>query len=175
MDLLLRSVAMGIRYAVPHMKHRNGAAIVNTSSVAAVGPGYSPTAYAVAKAGVLHLTKMRRDRPGATRHPGQRGPAGLHQHQHLHHRAWKCRRTMVDTAKAMITQMSSNAQPVARSGMPDDIANAVAFLCSDAAELHDRRLADRRWRDHDRPAPCLGPRSTGPVRCAARRMAEAAK
>ena len=44
MDLLLRSVAMGIRYAVPHMKHRPGAAIVNTSSVAAVGPGYSPTA-----------------------------------------------------------------------------------------------------------------------------------
>jgi NAD(P)-dependent dehydrogenase (short-subunit alcohol dehydrogenase family) len=40
---------------------------------------------------------------------------------------------MVDTAKAMIMQMSSNAQPVARSGMPDDIANAVAFLCSEAA------------------------------------------
>ena len=48
---------MGIHYAVPHMKHRKGAAIVNTSSIAAVGPGYSPTAYAVAKAGVLHLTK----------------------------------------------------------------------------------------------------------------------
>ncbi|MFX8743377.1 SDR family oxidoreductase, partial [Acinetobacter baumannii] len=44
-------------YAVPHMQGRAGAAIVNTSSVAAIGPGYSPTAYAVAKAGVLHLTK----------------------------------------------------------------------------------------------------------------------
>lgn len=40
---------------------------------------------------------------------------------------------LVDQAKAMIMQMSSNAQPVARSGMPDDIANAVAFLASDAA------------------------------------------
>ena len=57
MDLVLRSVAFGIRYAVPHMKGRKGASIVNVSSVAAVGPGYSPTAYAVAKAGVLHLTK----------------------------------------------------------------------------------------------------------------------
>ena len=57
MDLLLRSVAMGIRYAIPHMKGRKGASIVNVSSVAAVGPGYSPTTYAVAKAGVLHLTK----------------------------------------------------------------------------------------------------------------------
>ena len=42
---------------------------------------------------------------------------------------------MVDTAKSMILQMSSNAQPVARAGMPVDIANAVAFLCSDAASF----------------------------------------
>ena len=33
----------------------------------------------------------------------------------------------------MIAQMSSNAQPVARGGQPIDIANAVAFLASDAA------------------------------------------
>ena len=39
----------------------------------------------------------------------------------------------VNLAKSMIKQMSSHAQPVARSGMPDDIANAVAFLASDAA------------------------------------------
>src|SRR3546814_18031577 len=49
---------MGIRYASPHMKGRKGASIVNTASVAALGAGYSPTAYAVAKAGVLHLTKV---------------------------------------------------------------------------------------------------------------------
>src|SRR3546814_2103995 len=43
MDLLLKSVAMGIRYASPHMKGRKGASIVNTASVAALGAGYSPT------------------------------------------------------------------------------------------------------------------------------------
>ena len=58
MNLLLRSVAMGIRYAVPHMKGRAGASIVNTASVASLGAGYSPSAYAVAKAGVLHLSKL---------------------------------------------------------------------------------------------------------------------
>ena len=42
---------------------------------------------------------------------------------------------MQDQAKAFIKQMSSNAQPVARAGMPDDIANAVAFLASDAASF----------------------------------------
>jgi NAD(P)-dependent dehydrogenase (short-subunit alcohol dehydrogenase family) len=58
MNLLLRSVAMGVRYAVPHMIGREGAAIVNTASVAGLGAGYSPTAYAVAKCGVIHLTKV---------------------------------------------------------------------------------------------------------------------
>ncbi|MDM0021248.1 SDR family NAD(P)-dependent oxidoreductase [Variovorax saccharolyticus] len=57
MNLLLRSVAMGIRHAVPHMIARGGGAIVNTASVAALSTGMAPTAYSVAKAGVLHLSK----------------------------------------------------------------------------------------------------------------------
>ena len=36
-------------------------------------------------------------------------------------------------AKAMIAQMSSNAQPVARGGKPRDIAEAAAYLASEAA------------------------------------------
>lgn len=131
MDLLLRSVAMGIRYAVPHMKQRPGAAIVNTSSVAAVGPGYSPTAYAVAKAGVLHLTKC------AATDLAQHGirvnavqPGFIN--TNIFTASMEMPEELVTTAKAMIAQMSSQAQPVARGGQPDDIANAVAFLCSDA-------------------------------------------
>lgn len=132
MDLLLRSVAMGIRYAVPHMKHRKGASIINTSSVAAVGPGYSPTAYAVAKAGVLHLTKC------AATDLAQHGirvnavqPGFIN--TNIFTATLDVPADQVDTAKAFIAQMSSNAQPVARGGQPEDIANAVAFLASDAA------------------------------------------
>ncbi|NCU10869.1 MAG: SDR family oxidoreductase, partial [Sphingomonadaceae bacterium] len=130
--LLLRSVAMGIRYAVPHMKGRKGASIVNTSSIAAVGPGYSPTAYAVAKAGVLHLTKC------AATDLAQHGirvnavqPGFIN--TNIFTTSMEMPQELVDQAKAMIFQMSSQAQPVARPGMPDDIANAVAFLVSDAA------------------------------------------
>ena len=130
--LLLRSVAMGIRYAVPHMKGRKGASIVNTSSIAAVGPGYSPTAYAVAKAGVLHLTKC------AATDLAQHGirvnavqPGFIN--TNIFTTSMEMPQELVDQAKAMIFQMSSQAQPVARPGMPDDIANAVAFLASDAA------------------------------------------
>ncbi|MFM5923041.1 MAG: SDR family NAD(P)-dependent oxidoreductase [Novosphingobium sp.] len=132
MDLLLRSVAMGIRYAAPHMKHRRGAAIVNTSSVAAVGPGYSPTAYAVAKAGVLHLTKCAATdlaQYGIRVNAVQPGFINTN----IFTASMEMPDELADQAKAMILQMSSAAQPVGRSGMPDDIANAVAFLCSEAA------------------------------------------
>ena len=132
MDLLLRSVAMGIRYAVPHMKGRKGASIVNVSSVAAVGPGYSPTTYAVAKAGVLHLTKC------AATDLAQFGiRVNAVQPGFINTNIFTATMDISDAAKeqakAMIAQMSSNAQPVARGGQSDDIAQAVAFLASEQA------------------------------------------
>lgn len=134
MHLLLRSVAFGIRYAVPHMIGRAGAAIVNTSSVAAVGPGYSPNAYAVAKAGVLHLTKT--------------SAADLARHQirvnavqpgfintNIFTTSLDVPAELEAQAKGAIAMMSQAAQPVARGGQPKDIADAVLFLCSDAASF----------------------------------------
>jgi len=132
MDLLLRSVAFGIRYAVPHMMGRKGASIVNVSSVAAVGPGYSPTTYAVAKAGVLHLTKC------AATDLAQHGirvnavqPGFIN--TNIFTASLDIPEEFKAEAKASIAQMSSNAQPVARGGQPIDIANAVAFLASEEA------------------------------------------
>ncbi len=137
MDLLLRSVAFGIRYAVPHMKDRattksGGASIVNVSSVAAEGPGYSPTAYAVAKAGVLHLTKM------AAADLAQFGiRVNAIQPGFINTNIFTSSLDLPEETKAMakaaIAQMSSNAQPVKRSGQPEDIAEACAYLASDAA------------------------------------------
>jgi len=132
--LLLRSVAMGIRYAAPHMKHRKGASVINTSSVAAVGPGYSPTAYAVAKAGVLHLTKCAATdlaKHGIRVNAVQPGFINTN----IFTATLEVPPELKDQANAFIKQMSSNAQPVARPGMPDDIANAVAFLASDEASF----------------------------------------
>ncbi len=133
-DLLMRSVAFGIRYAAPHMKGRRGAAVVNTSSIAAVGPGYSPTAYAVAKAGVLHLTKCAATdlaKYGIRVNAVQPGFINTN----IFTASLEVPSEMIDTAKDMILQMLSNAQPVARAGMPIDIANAVAFLCSEEASF----------------------------------------
>ena len=131
MDLLLRSVAFGIRYAVPHMKGRGGA-IINTSSVAAIGPGYSPTAYAVAKAGVLHLTKTAAAdlaRHGIRVAAVQPGFINTN----IFTSTLDITGDAQTQAKAAIAQMSQAAQPVARGGQPDDIAQAVLFLASEAA------------------------------------------
>ncbi|MCZ8325793.1 MAG: SDR family NAD(P)-dependent oxidoreductase [Sphingomonadaceae bacterium] len=134
MNLVLRSVAMGIHHAVPHMKGRPGAAIVNTSSVAAVGPGYSPTAYAVAKAGVLHLTKCAATdlaKFGIRVNAVQPGFINTN----IFAASLEVSGDDKATVNAMIAQMSSHAQPVPRGGQPRDIAEAVAFLSSDAASF----------------------------------------
>ena len=114
------------------MVRRRWGRIVNVSSVAAVGPGYSPTAYAIAKAGVLHLTKC------AATDLAQHGirvnavqPGFIN--TNIFTASLEIPDAVKDQAKAMIAQMSSNAQPVARGGQPDDIANAVAFLASEEA------------------------------------------
>ncbi len=134
MDLLLRAVAMGIRYAFPHMKDRPGASIINVSSVAAVGPGYSPTAYAVAKAGVLHLTKMA---------AADLAEFGIRVNAiqpgfimtNIFTRNLEVPDETKEMAKGVLRQMSSNAQPVSRSGQPRDIAEACAYLASDAGSF----------------------------------------
>lgn len=134
MNLVLKSVAMGIRYAAPHMKGRKGASIVNTASVAALGAGYSPTAYAVAKAGVLHLTKV------AATDLAQYGirvnaicPGFIN--TNIFTSSLEVPDASKDAAKAIIADMSAHAQPVARGGQPEDIANAVAYLASDEASF----------------------------------------
>jgi NAD(P)-dependent dehydrogenase (short-subunit alcohol dehydrogenase family) len=116
------------------MKGRPGASIVNISSVAAVGPGYSPTAYAVAKAGVLHLTKC------AATDLAQFGirvnaiqPGFIN--TNIFTSSLDIPDEMKTMANAAIAQISSNAQPVSRGGQPLDIAEAVAYLASDAASF----------------------------------------
>ena len=134
MDLLLRSCAFGIRYAVPHMKGRRNASIVNTASVAGCGPGYAPTAYSVAKGAVLHLTKSAAAdlaKHGIRVNAIQPGFINTN----IFTSSLGIPDEMKDQAKAAIAQMSSNAQPVRRKGMPIDIAEAAAFLASEAGSF----------------------------------------
>ena len=130
--LLLRSVVAGAAFAVPHLRRRGGGAIINTSSVSALQAGYAPLAYSVAKAGVLHFTRL--------------AAAELSAHQirinaivpgfiatSIFGGMFK-----LDSAAALemagrIAAKSGVANPIGRSGRPQDIAEAALFLASDAA------------------------------------------
>ncbi|MEN2785955.1 SDR family NAD(P)-dependent oxidoreductase [Sphingomonas qilianensis] len=132
-SLLLRSVALGIRYAAPLMIARGeGGAIVNTASIAALQAGAAPTAYSVAKAGVLHLTTM--------------AAADLSQFDirvnavcpgfittNIFTSALGIAGDKCAVANGAIGQIAAKAQPLQRAGRAEDIAAAAAYLASDDA------------------------------------------
>jgi len=132
MNLLLRSVMAGTMYALPHLKARGGGAIVNTASISALASGYAPVAYSTAKAAVLHFSKVtaadlarHRIRVNAVL-PGFIATAifgagfGLDRHAS-------------QQMAATLAERGGSLQPAGRVGWPDDIAEAVLYLASDAA------------------------------------------
>ncbi len=58
MDLLLKQVFFGTKYAVERMKESGGGAIINTSSISALEAGWAPITYSVAKIGVAHFSRI---------------------------------------------------------------------------------------------------------------------
>ncbi|HEX8486640.1 SDR family NAD(P)-dependent oxidoreductase [Sphingomonas sp.] len=134
MALLLRSVALGIRHAAPLMAKRGGGAIVNTSSVSALGTGYAPTAYSTAKAGVLHLTRLAAaDLAGDGIRVNAVVPGFITTGIFTRHLGIAGEK--LAAADAAIAGVAAGAQPIQRAGTPEDIAAAVAFLASDDASF----------------------------------------
>jgi NAD(P)-dependent dehydrogenase (short-subunit alcohol dehydrogenase family) len=132
MSLLLRSVALGIRYAAPLMAKRGGGAIVNTSSVSALQSGYAPTAYSTAKAGVLHLTKVAAaDLARLNIRVNAVVPGFIT--TNIFASALELEGEKRAQANAVLGGIAAKAQPVQRAGRPEDIAAAVAYLASDDA------------------------------------------
>lgn len=132
--LLCRSVFLGIKHASRIMRDQESGSIVNTASVAGLRSGYGPHPYGAAKAAIIQLTRssamelaeygvrVNAVTPGgvATRIVGH--GANLESAE-------------LDESVDSVRQSLRNFQPIRRSGEPDDIASATAFLASAAADF----------------------------------------
>ena len=107
--------------AWPHMKQRGWGRIVNMASVAGTLGGFGQASYSTTKSGVLGLTKtlaMEGGRHGITCNaivPGVIGTEAFHM------------------ANATMNERIVRRTALRRPGEPQEIANVVAFLCSDLA------------------------------------------
>ena len=105
----------------PHMRERQWGRIVNMASVAGTLGGFGQASYSTTKAGLLGLTKtlaMEGGRHGITCNaivPGIIGTEAFH------------------FGNPAMNERIANRTVFKRPGEPQDIANAIAFLCSDLA------------------------------------------
>jgi 3-oxoacyl-[acyl-carrier protein] reductase len=107
--------------AWPHMKERGWGRIVNMASVAGTLGGFGQASYSTTKAGLLGLTRtlaMEGGRHGITCNAIVAGIIGT---EAFHF------------ANAEMNERIANRTVFKRPGEPQDIANAIAFLCSDLA------------------------------------------
>ena len=133
MALLVRSVMLGIKHAGRVMVAQKSGSIVNNASVAAHLAGYSSSMiYGAAKAAVKHLTTCAAMELGESFvrvnsvSPGAIATGILAKALGMNH-------ATADTIAEKMKDGFAKAQPVPRPGVPDDIAQTVLFLASDAS------------------------------------------
>jgi 3-oxoacyl-[acyl-carrier protein] reductase len=123
----LRGTYLMARYAVPHMRARRWGRIINISSQAGQVSAPMSTAYSASKAGVLGFTRAL---------SADVAPWGI--------TANAIAPGMVATSRALLSldpgldvaaeiRQRGSMLGVGRSGYPEDIAAAVAYLASDGA------------------------------------------
>ncbi|HVH51446.1 MAG TPA: SDR family NAD(P)-dependent oxidoreductase [Gaiellaceae bacterium] len=107
--------------AWPYMKERTWGRIVNMASVAGTLGGFGQASYSTTKAGLLGLTKtlaMEGGRHGITCNAIVPGVIGTE---------------AFNMANSAMNERIVKRTVLKRPGDPQDIANAIAFLCSDLA------------------------------------------
>jgi len=128
--VLLRGVLLGMKHAAPVMKLQGGGSIISTASVAGLRAGFGPHVYSAAKAAVIQLTltvamelgehniRVNCLCPGGIATPIFGKGLGMSAEQ-------------ADAIVPLMKGVLETVQPIKRSGLPEDIAQAALWLASD--------------------------------------------
>jgi len=125
-DINLKGVWLCLKYEIPQMLKQGGGSIVNTASVAGLVGAAGGSAYVASKHGVNGLTKT------AALEYAKQGvrvnavcPGGI--------RTPMLERIM--SGNPGMSEMVAAMEPVGRLGKPEEIGEAVVWLCSDSASF----------------------------------------
>jgi NAD(P)-dependent dehydrogenase (short-subunit alcohol dehydrogenase family) len=122
----LKGVWLCMKYEIPQMLKQGGGAIVNTASVAGLVGFAGLPAYVASKHGVAGLTKTAAlEYAKAGIRVNAVCPGGIS--TPMTERLFKAQPQMAEAVAAL--------EPVGRMGKPEEIAEAVVWLCSDAASF----------------------------------------
>jgi NAD(P)-dependent dehydrogenase (short-subunit alcohol dehydrogenase family) len=126
MGVNLKGVWLSMKYEIPEMIRLGGGAIVNVSSVAGlVGSQHSP-AYAASKHGVVGLTKTA---------ALQYAPHGVRVNCICPAAVFSPMLETLVTRNPQVGEKLKVSQPNGRFASPEEIAEVVVWLCSDAASF----------------------------------------
>ena len=117
----LRGPFLCARAVVPHMIKAGGGVILNASSIVGLYGNFGQTNYAATKAGVISFTKTWSRELGKFNIRVNAVAPGF------------IATEMVKAMPPKVLEGMAAKTPLGKMGAPDDIANAYAFLASDAA------------------------------------------
>lgn len=127
MDVGLKSMFRAAKYSVPHLRKTGGGSIINISSVHGllVAPGF--LVYETVKSAVIGLTRQM---------AAEYGPDGIRVNAICpgHIVTERVQQSMWAEHPEGL-RFFEQQYPVRHCGQPSDIANAIAFLCSDEASF----------------------------------------
>ncbi|MBU6155930.1 MAG: glucose 1-dehydrogenase [Alphaproteobacteria bacterium] len=134
MHMHVLAAMLGIKYAAPHMRASGGGSIISTASVAGLQNGFGPILYAVAKAGIVHMTKLA---------AAQLGPSYIRVNcicpgliaTPIFAKGLGVATQVADQTVTSALRAFNNSQPIPRTGLPADIAEAALFLASDGSRF----------------------------------------
>lgn len=130
MALLLRSVYLGMKHAAPVMRGQGAGSIISTASIAGIDTEFGPHVYNAAKAAVIHLTRS------VAKELGEDGvrvncicPGYIA--TSIFGDAVGLSRAEADGTVAAAAALLAGRQPIARAGLPHDVAQAALWLAGE--------------------------------------------